>query len=426
MNRTLLSILLLIACAGQLAAAVIQVGPSRTYKVPSAALAVASNGDTIEIDAGTYLGDVAYVDQDNLTIRGVGGHVVINANGNNKGGKGTWVVRGDNLTVEYIDFRGATVPDDNGAGIRLEGRDLTVRHCRFVDNQNGILAGVISGCDILIEDSEFDNNGAGDGYSHNLYIGKVDSLVMRRCWSHRSQVGHLVKSRALRTELWYCRLTSEDGNSSYEVDIPNGGLSILVGNLIQQASSNNNSNIVSYAAEGASNPTQALYMSHNTIVNDRWAGTFIKGIPSTNTIVNNLFIGPGTAVSGNGNVHITSSDGGVVDRMGHDYRLAPGSAAIDAGISVGSGGGVNLNPTQQYLHPTQGETRPTNGTPDAGAYEFGSLSPPPTRTIRVTNLSGWTWTCSSGVDASTNDFSIYQELDVSADHLLSPTPSSSL
>lgn len=43
--------------------------------------------------------------------------------------------------MEWIEFSGATVPDKNGAGIRQEGVPLTVRHCRFHDNENCILAG---------------------------------------------------------------------------------------------------------------------------------------------------------------------------------------------------------------------------------------------------------------------------------------------
>ena len=410
----------LCTCISAASAAVLQVGPTRSYTVPSAALNVAGNGDVIEIDAGTYLGDVAYVDADNLTIRGVGGLAVLDANGNNKGGKGTWVVRGDNTTIEYIDFRGATVPDNNGAGIRLEGAGLTVRHCRFVNNQNGILCGVNANSDLLIEYSEFDNNGYGDGYTHNLYIGHIRSFVMRYCYSHRSQVGHLVKSRALRTELWYCRLTSEDGQSSYEVDVPNGGLTILVGNLIQQGATQMNSNIVRYAAEGGSNPIQALYMVHNTIVNDRWAGTFVSGIPTTNYIANNLFVGPGTAVGGNGNVHLnTSGGGGLVDRANYDYHLLEGAAAIDAGVPIGTVDGFDLTPASQYVHPTQGEARPVNGAPDAGAYEFGSATI--LRTISINDIGSFVWDCQpAGVNQSTAGTSVHAALDSTLDHVLAP------
>lgn len=76
----------------------------------------------------------------NLTIAGVGaGRAVINAAGHNSQGKAIWVISGNNTMVEDIEFAGATVPDMNGAGIRAEGNNLTIRNCYFHDNQDGIL-----------------------------------------------------------------------------------------------------------------------------------------------------------------------------------------------------------------------------------------------------------------------------------------------
>ena len=67
-------------------------------------------------------------------------------------GKAIWVIAGDDVTVENITFSGARVPDQNGAGIRAEGKNLTVRSSRFYDNENGILA-ARSGSTILIQGS---------------------------------------------------------------------------------------------------------------------------------------------------------------------------------------------------------------------------------------------------------------------------------
>lgn len=109
------------------------------------------------------------------------------------------MIQGANTTVENIEFSGCRVPDKNGAGIRQEGPGLTVRHCSFHDNENGMLAGANPDSVILVEYSEFNHNGAGDGQSHNIYIGKVKSFTLQYCWSHRASVGHLVKSRAEET-----------------------------------------------------------------------------------------------------------------------------------------------------------------------------------------------------------------------------------
>jgi pectate lyase len=55
-------------------------------------------------------------------------------------GKGIFVIDGSDITVRNITFMRAAVPDRNGAGIRAEGRNLTVEKSRFIDNENGILA----------------------------------------------------------------------------------------------------------------------------------------------------------------------------------------------------------------------------------------------------------------------------------------------
>ena len=80
----------LAAATASTPAATLQVGSGRTYPVPSAAAAVAADGDVVEIDAGEYVGDAAFWTADNLTIRGVGGMAHLRADGNHAGGKAIW------------------------------------------------------------------------------------------------------------------------------------------------------------------------------------------------------------------------------------------------------------------------------------------------------------------------------------------------
>ena len=353
----------------------LRVGPTRTYKVPSAAAAVAKDGYIVEIDAGDYSGDTATWKQNNLTLRGIGGKARLDANGNNEGGKAIWVIQGNNTIVENIEFSGATVPDKNGAGIRQEGTNLTTRFCYFHNNEEGILAGDNSYSKILIEYSEFAYNGYGDGYTHNLYINHVASFTMQFCYSHHAIVGHLVKSRALENYILYNRIMDEvDGASSYSIDLPNGGLSYVIGNLVQQGPNTQNNSIVTYAEEGAINPKQELYLVNNTIVNDHTSGgTFLRvsGMP-VGLATNNLLIGNGTPISGavSADHNVQDLAGLIISRTGFDYHLVAGSPAIDAGMDPGSANGRTLTPTWEYVHPTNGETRPIAGPIDAGAYEY--------------------------------------------------------
>jgi hypothetical protein len=122
----------------------LEVGPGKTYATPCAAFAAAQAGDVVEIDAagnGTYDGDVCAIGVDDLTVRGVNGLAHVDADGQNAQGKAIWVIQGNDVTLENIELSGAEVPDLNGAGIRAEGTNLTIRGSYFHDNQEGILGG---------------------------------------------------------------------------------------------------------------------------------------------------------------------------------------------------------------------------------------------------------------------------------------------
>jgi MYXO-CTERM domain-containing protein len=365
-------------------AATLSVGPGKQYAAPCAAAAAASDGDVIEIDAaGNYDGDVCAIGKNNLTLRGINGRAKIDAAGNNAQGKAIWVITGNDVTVENIEFTGATVTDQNGAGIRQEGTNLTVRGCSFHDNQEGILAGDNAGSQILIEYTEFDHNGAGDGYSHNLYINHVGKLTFQYNWSHRAAIGHLLKSRAAETYVLYNRLTGEsDGTESYEIDVPNGGKTYVIGNLVEQGSQTDNPSMLAYQEEGtnAANPSDELFVVNNTFVNDKGSGTFVNVGGSVTTpavLKNNIFYGGGTVTNQSGAVQANNETGSVsclVDAANFDYHLVAGTPCVDAGADPGSGAGFSLVPIAHYVHPTGSENRVTVGTIDVGAYELGGGS----------------------------------------------------
>jgi len=356
--------------------AVLRVGAKRKLKRPSAAAQIARDGDVIEIDAGIYEGDAAVWRQHRLTIRGVGGRAHLRADGAHAEGKAIWVIKGNNAAIESVEFSGASVPDRNGAGIRLEGAGLTLRDCFFHDNENGILTGANLASDIVVEHSEFARNGAGDGQTHNLYIGRVRAFTLRFSYVHHALVGHNVKSRALKNYITYNRIMDgDDGRSSYSVEFPNGGLSFVIGNVIQQGPATENSGIVSYGAEELQHPLNELYFVNNTVVNDRPAGgrfLFIKVGANAARIVNNVFSGRGDVLSGPGELrnNVTVSKTDFVDPAGFDYRLKAGAAAIGRGVDPGSAYGFELRPTAQYAHKAGKEARISSGTLDLGAFEY--------------------------------------------------------
>ncbi len=368
---------------GSIAAATLQVGPDKPFKAPCAAIAAAAPGDVIEIDAGLYSGDVCAWSTDRLTLRGVSGRAHIDAANKNAQGKGIWVPYGRDTVIENIEFSGARVPSQNGAGIRASGVNLTVRNCYFHDNQEGILESNVAGSNILIEFSEFARSGYKDGFSHNLYIGHAASLTFRFNYSHDSIVGHLLKTRAAVNYILYNRLTDENGTGSYEIDVPNGGTTYIIGNLVQQGPFTENSTVLTYLEEGVNvlNPGTDLYVVNNTFVNQYQAGgLFVRlGTAATPaTIVNNIFQGPGTPTNQSGAFLRTNftGDAKLADVNGFDYRLLDGSPAINAGSEPGSANGYALRPFYEYVHPACGGARVQVGRMDVGAYEFGGAGDP--------------------------------------------------
>lgn len=352
----------------------LRVGPApRAYLAPSVASLDAQAGDVIEIAAGNYAGDVAVWAANDIVLCGEGGGVDINANGKSAEGKAIWVIKGDRVRVENIRFSGAKVSDRNGAGIRAEGTDLTVRHCSFSENENGILSGERRDSTITVEHSLFVKNGAGDGKSHNIYIGKIKRLNVRFTTLREAIVGHNVKSRAAETVLEYNRIMDgKDGRASYQVDLPNGGFGFFIGNVIQQGPEAENWTLISYGAEGIQHPLNSLYLVNNTVVNDRASGLFVQSPnDATCALINNLFSGNGGTRCNNGmqsgDLH---DDSGFVGRNRYDYRLTRGAKAIDSGVAPEPVRGFSMRPQYEYDADGMVRRRELRGIPDVGAYEF--------------------------------------------------------
>ena len=336
----------------------IHVGPQREIRTLAAAAQVARDGDTIAVDPGDYPGDVAVWTRDNLTIRAVSGRARLVASGASAEHKAIWVARGGSLVVENIDFVGARVPDQNGAGIRLERGRLLVRNCRFMDNENGILTGGDKSIELEIEGSEFGHNGAGDGLSHNLYAGTIARLKVTGSYFHHARGGHLLKSRAAENFILYNRLTDEaGGQASYELEFPNGGTAYVIGNIIQQGAQTENPHLIAFGAEGYSWPRNELYLVHNTLVDDRpGGGIFLRVAPGAGQVrlVNNLLLGKGLLEPLAMGAYLNNqrmAEGDFASAGNQDYRLKKAAKLAGKLVDPGNVNGVNLAPEREYVHP---------------------------------------------------------------------------
>lgn len=354
---------------------IIHVGPKRQYTLPSQAAKIAKDGQIIEIDAGTYRADVAVWRQNHLTLRGVGGRVRLVADGAAAQGKAIWVIKGNDTRVENIEFTGASVPDNNGAGIRHEGVGLTVIDSYFHHNENGILTGNRGEGDVVIERCEFSSNGYGDGKSHNIYIGKIHSFTLRNSYVHHAVAGHNVKTRASTNHILYNRIMDEaSGTASYAIDLPNGGNAFIIGNLLQQGPKAVNGTMVNYASQPEHKRFEGrLYIVNNTFVNERDKGVFLRNRSANPArLINNIFSGPGDLAQGPLDVagNLVSTAPGLANVTAFDYSLRSDSPAVDAGVDPGLAEGQSLRPAFEYVHPVGAEPRASDGRIDIGAYEF--------------------------------------------------------
>ncbi|MBW2341901.1 MAG: right-handed parallel beta-helix repeat-containing protein [Deltaproteobacteria bacterium] len=356
---------------------IVRVGPGHKIELPSQAARIAKPGDIIEIDAGEYFGDVAVWRANNLMIRGVSGRPHLNAGGRAAEGKAIWVTRGNNITIENIEFSDAKVRDRNGAGIRSEGMDLTIRNCLFHNNEDGILGGSNRESTIMVEYSEFAYNGYGDGQSHGIYVGSIKRFVFQYNYVHHSKIGHHVKSGAKENFILYNRLMDEeDGNSSYAIDIFNGGLAIIIGNTIHQGKLAENFSLIHYHSK-IEKPRDGLYVVNNTVLNSRHNGIFVSNrSPIEAQLMNNLVVGRLKLIDGRfkGTHNIKGDKGYFVNPNRYNLCLNPNSKAINAGIDPGKVHGISLTPVAEYMHPISRRDRPRIGPLDVGAFEFDGSS----------------------------------------------------
>ena len=285
-----------------------RVGPTRSIVAPSIAARKAKSGSIIEIDAGDYYGDVALWRQNDLIIRGVGGRVRLHANGKSSEEKALWVIRGSRIVIENIEFSGVKVGDHNGAGIRYEGADLTLRHCRLHHNEMGLLTLARRDAKVLIDDCEIDHNSTDTAthgkLGHNLYIGRIGSFALHNSYVHDGSQGHLVKSRARENYIIGNRLIDRQGGSSYLIDLPDGGNAQIIGNQLVQGADNANPVAIAYAAEqNQQRKRQRLQVLRNHFESDLYLSVFVRNFSVAEVVLRGnvvpllslQLLGPGTS-----------------------------------------------------------------------------------------------------------------------------------
>lgn len=246
------------------------------FKSLSAAKNAIRRGSQIYLFEGVFDQGI-YLHQDNLEIIGEKGVVFDGAVTDEKG---ALVLTGDNILVENIECRNIKVPDLNGACIRFEGTNLTVRDLYVHDSQSGVMTSDKAGV-VKIVSSRFERLGGkakGDGYAHALYI-KADELLI-----HSSKIlstkgeGTGVKSRSKKVVITNSVLASLDGKDSRLVDMANYGELIITNSILQQGENTTNSQLIAYGLEKNLQPrfkVNRIEISNNIVIVDNKKNNFL-------------------------------------------------------------------------------------------------------------------------------------------------------
>ena len=335
------------------------------------------------IEAGDYVGDSAVWSQNGLADSWGQWPPPPAGRGRLAEDKAIWVIKGADVTVENIEFSGARVPALNGAGIRAEGRGLTVRASAFLDNQMGILTNNSADNSLVVEFSEFGFNGMNSGrFHHGLYAGRIGKLTVRFSYFHHGRDGHLLKSRAKVNDVRYSRfIDGKDGQASLELDFSEGGDVTVVGNVIDQAATSPNVHVISYAAEAQGSSGGQFVVAFNTILTRRRNTVFVANRSvTTGMVAFNVFAGA-QELSTSGPLTLLANKlvgpDSLVDADAGDYRLASSRpvASLDA-----TGGMLDLTaikPEFEPASPTGARHRLERSPPTAGAFADCSASAVP-------------------------------------------------
>jgi hypothetical protein len=355
------------------------VGADQAFHTISAAVSASQSGDTIYVEAGTYVNDWSAIDHD-LNIIGVGGYAHLVSTEPIDNGKADLVVNG-NVTVQNLEFSGANVGDHNGAGIRYESGNLTVLDSSFHDNQEGILAADNASGNITIQNSSFVHNGAGDGQSHGVYVGQIASLTVDGS-SFSDQVdGNQLKSRAAETTVTNSHFVTGADGANYDIDLPNGGVASIHDDTFDKGVGTNNPAIIHYGGE-IDNPVGSLSVDHNSFTSEISNATAVlnqTSLPvemSDNTLANIANIELGGAASLTDNVDGAVSIGVVVDPSPATVDAAPPSSDSAPTITGSDPSSPDLSAATPTADPSTTDTVPaTAATADPPTPDPAPVDP---------------------------------------------------
>ncbi len=218
------------------------VGPSRTYKMPSDVVSLVQDHDTVLIDEGTYRDRECVWKADGLMIVGIGRVELLPDI--TQAGESIWTAAGGGTQLIHLAFRQGTERSGAGIGLYAKGAGCQVDSCMFSGNSIGLRIADGESSYVQVNSCTFENNEFAD-----LDVGRIVILNLRTSWFRGSANAVNVRSRALMNEIKYNFFTDKLGASTTTLELMRGGWTFITGNILHGARTIDSSkHFISYVA----------------------------------------------------------------------------------------------------------------------------------------------------------------------------------
>lgn len=198
-------------------------------------------------------------------------------------------------------------------------------------------------------------------FHHQLYVGRIGKLLVRGSRFRNGFYGHLVKTRARENHILYnVMFDGAVGQASYELEVPNGGVAYVIGNVIGQGPGTENPTLIAYGSEGLHWSENAIYLAHNTLINDANNVNFLviksnRGLEAVEAwALNNLIAGYGEVqrpAAGRFEGNQTVARSALIEQSGVPVRLTAQSPLRGSVRPPGKAGNVDLAPDSEFVFP---------------------------------------------------------------------------
>jgi hypothetical protein len=373
-------------------AARLRVGPTRAVTTIEAAINgnTYGPGDTIELDAARFetaamlkpLGSGAAGRPIVVRGAGIGRTIVSGARLSNH--KALWDVEQGNAwwTFEDMTVSGMRGAQTNARGFFLVGcQDVVVQRCEVTDCWNGFMSAG-DAARVTVQYCDVHHCGGLQGPAHNFYMSGGRDFVIRHNWIHDAQYGTCYKDRTQGLKLLYNRIENA-AIEGYEVSLAGDGSgdqgeALLVGNIVVKSPSSSQQTHFVRFEDGRGGTLRMLY---NTLVGQP-RNVLVSSQAARNVFANNILYGGASVVGGAGVegshnwvgagrdvggfvASLRTASPGFLNPGAGDYRLASGSACIDAASAAAA-----PPPEAQWAPPHDPAPRTVLGRgPDVGALE---------------------------------------------------------